>query len=110
MPEENQEFQRRLPSVERKISEIKPDDIRVSITGTVIDMQDGFAVVDDGTGKANVAFEKPEALSSVRTSQLVRVFGRVMPMDDGFELRGDVLQDMSRLDMRLKKKVESIKV
>jgi len=109
MPEEGQEFQRRLASAEKKISDIKPDDIRVSVTGTVIDKQDDrVVVIDDGTGKVNVTFDDPEALKTVNLNQLVRIFGRVIPMEKGFELQGDILQDMSKLDMELKKRVESI--
>ena len=58
MPEE-QEFQRRLASVFRKISDVKPDDIRVCITGRVIDVQGDVVVLDDGSGKVNATF-KPQ--------------------------------------------------
>lgn len=110
MPEESREFQRRLPSKEKRISDVKPDDIRVSVTGTVIDKQDdGIVVIDDGTGKVNVAFDDPEAAKGVELNQLVRILGRVMPVENGFELRGDVLQDMGKLDLELRKKIESIK-
>lgn len=111
MPEEGREFQRRLPSKEKRISDIKPDDIRVSVTGTVIDKQDdGVVVIDDGTGKVNVTFDDPEVLKSVELNQLVRILGRVMPVENGFELQGEVAQDMSKLDLELKKRVESIKI
>lgn len=111
MPEGDREFQRRLPSGKKKISDIKLDDVRVSVTGTVIDKQDdGVMVIDDGTGRVNVTFDDPGVLKDVELNQLVRILGRVMPVENGFELQGDVLQDMSRLDLELRKRIESINI
>lgn len=100
MPEE---FRKRIPSKERKIEDIQPEDVRVRITGTVIDKNENTLVVDDGTGKINATFEEePDA----EKGQLVRVFGRIVPIEDGFEIQGELAQDMSSLDLELKKKVE----
>jgi len=106
MPETQNTFnQRMLPSVDRKISEIKEDDIRVRVLGTVIDKTDKSIAVDDGTGKITANFEE-----SINTElkQMVRVFGRVIITAEGPELQGEVLQDMSKLDMELYKKVSEI--
>ena len=98
-------FQRRMPSVERKVSEIKPEDVRISIIGTVIDMKENKMVVDDGTGKIEVVFDDPV---KTELNKMVRVFGRVIPIEEGFELQGEILQDMSQLDLELRKKIEDI--
>lgn len=105
MPED---FQRRLPSVERQVAGIRPEDIRVSVIGTVIDRDaEGRAfVMDDGTGKVAVALEAPAEL---KLHQLVRVFGRVIPLEQGVELQGEIVQDMSRLDPDLLKAVRDLK-
>ena len=109
MPDEDRDFQRRLPSVERKISDIKPEDIRVSVTGTVIDKQDDrVVVIDDGTGTISATFEAPDALKDVSPNQMVRILGRIISMDNGFELQGDAIQDMVGLDLELKKRVDSL--
>jgi hypothetical protein len=100
-----QGFQRRMPSVKRKISEIKAEDIRVSILGTVIDKQGERIVIDDGTGKIDVAFDR---VVEAEPKKLVRVFGRVIPMENGFELQGEILQDMSGLDLELYNKVRAL--
>lgn len=104
MPE-FQDFQKRMPSVDRTVSSIRQDDIRVSIIGTVIDVQENRLMVDDGTGKVTVSFEEP---AKAENSKTVRVLGRVIPMDSGFEIQGDVLQPMDGLDMELKKKVDEL--
>ena len=104
-----EDFQRRLPSVERGISEIKAEDIRISVLGTVIDKkEDGDSVriaLDDGSGKIDVGFE---SAVKVAVNQFVRVFGRVIPIENGFELQGEVVQDMGKLDAGLWKRVKDL--
>ena len=99
------EFQRRLPAKARKISDIKPEDIRVGITGTIIGKQGNVIVLDDGSGKVNASFEEPIKFGE---NQLVRVFGRVMPLESGVEIQGEIIQDMKGLDLELKKRVEKL--
>ena len=106
MPEE---FQRRLPSTEREIASIQAGDIRVSVIGTVIDKNEEGTrlVLDDGTGKVSVTLETP---AEAGVNQMVRVFGRVIPLEKGVELQGELVQDMSKLDMAFVKKVKGLKM
>jgi hypothetical protein len=98
-----EEFQfRRLPAVEKKISGINPEkDVRVRILGRVIDSSDSTLVIDDGSAKAEVVLDSE---SGVVMNQLVRVFCRVLPLETGFELRGEIVQDMNRLDINAYRK------
>jgi uncharacterized protein YdeI (BOF family) len=99
------DFRRRMPSVSRKVSELAQNDIRVSVVGTIIDVSGGNMVLDDGTGKVNISFENPPDL---KTNQLVRVFGRVMPADGWIELQGELAQPMEGLDLELRRKAEKL--
>jgi hypothetical protein len=95
-------FRRRIPCAERRVSEIRPDDVRVRVLGTVIDRDDTRVVVDDGTGRISAVFDRaPE----VGLNQLVRIFGRIVPTAEGFELQADILQDMGGLDLSLHRRV-----
>ena len=96
---------RRIPSVERRISEIMAEDMRVSLIGTIIDKQEDSIILDDGTGKIAIGFDSP---IEVEPDQIVRVFGRVMPIEEGFELQGEIIQNMSGMDMGLLKKVREL--
>jgi hypothetical protein len=96
---------RRLPSVEKAIADISPEDIRVRVLGTVIDVQDSALMLDDGSGKLHVTFENPV---TTKPNQLVRVFGRVIPLEQGVQLQGELVQDMSHLDVNLYKKVHAL--
>lgn len=98
-------FQRRLPSVERKISEIRPEDIRVRILGTIIDKKGNSVVIDDGTGKIHVTFGEDV---SVEINQFVRIFGKVIPLEKGFQIDGEIIQDMEKLDKGLLRRVEEL--
>lgn len=105
MPEVFKDFQKRLPSIERKISAIKQDDIRVALIGTVIDCQENRVVIDDGTGKVNITFDTNV---EAKSGDMIRVLGRVIPMDEGVEIQGDALQDFNGLDMELMKRLEKL--
>ena len=100
MPEEI----RRFPATQKNISDITESDVRVSILGTVIDKQDDFIMVDDGTGRIKISFQD----FKFDLNQMIRVFGRVIPTPSGCELQGEVIQDMSKLDLSLFKKVQKL--
>lgn len=92
---------KRLPATLKKISEINPEkDIRVRILGRVIDKADGTIIVDDGSSSAAIVAE-----SQPNINDLVMVHARVLPLEEGYELRGEIVQDMNTLDMELYRKV-----
>ncbi len=92
---------KRAPAVPRKISEIAPDsDIRVRILGRVIDRAEDTVVIDDGSAKVEVTTEQPAEFGDV-----VRIIARVLPLETGYDLRAELTQDMSKLDMELYRKV-----
>jgi hypothetical protein len=98
-------FQRRLPFVEKKISEISGSDSRLRLTGTVLDSTDNVIVLDDGSGRINVSFEDSV---SAEANKKIRVFGRVLPKEDGFEMEGDFIQDMNDVDMEVLNKIQEL--
>lgn len=90
---------RRQPAVLKDIENITPgEDIRVRIIGTVLEENQDSIMLDDGTGATEVFLDQ-EDINSVKESQRVRVIGRVLPTPDSFEIQGEVVQDMSDLDM-----------
>jgi hypothetical protein len=97
--------QRMLPSVDRKVSEIKEDDMRVRVLGTVIDKTETSVVIDDGTGTVTANFEEPV---QTEVNKQARVFGRVVNTSGGLELMGELVQDMSGLDTELRKRVDEL--
>jgi uncharacterized protein YdeI (BOF family) len=105
--QESDRSRRRMPSVERRISEIRPGDMRVRLVGTVVDRQENRIVLDDGSGRVNVSFGfSPQA----NPKQFVRVFGRVIETGNGLEVDGEIVQNMEKLDKDLYKKINSLKL
>lgn len=104
MPQESFQY-RRLPAVVKKIADINPEkDVRIRILGRVIDKANEVIVVDDGTGKAEIVTSDLGADADI--DDVIRVFTRVLPLEEGFELRAEIIQDMNSLDMELYKKIK----
>jgi len=100
------DIRRRLPGIEKTIDSIQPEnDVRVRLTGTVIDVGTNSLVLDDGTGKIEVIFEEQP---QVIVGQLARVIARILPLIDGFQCRGEVVQNLDGFDMDLYKRVKDI--
>ncbi|MEM5793323.1 MAG: OB-fold nucleic acid binding domain-containing protein [Candidatus Aenigmatarchaeota archaeon] len=93
----------------RKISEINPEtDFKVSIIGIVVDKKDDTIIIDDGHGKIQVFVNYPEITEKLKPNQIVRVFGVIVPLDEGFEVKADIVQDLSGFDINLYKKIEEL--
>jgi len=105
MPDERL-IRRRLPAIEKRVSDIQPDsDVRVRLMGTVIDSGPNSIVLDDGSGKVEIYFEEQP---KVRNGQLIRIITRILPLIDGFECRGEVIQTLDGFNLELYKKVKEI--
>ncbi len=95
--------------IKRKIFEINPDtDLKVSVLGFVVDKKDNTIILDDGSGKVEVFVDIPEMMDKINANQVVRVFGSTLPTENGFEIKADIIQDLSNLNIDLYKKVEEL--
>ena len=93
----------KLPSVERMINAIDTaKDQKVRIIGTVIAKDENSFIIDDGTGTIKVS-TKPEMFDVVNEKQVVRVIGRPMHIGSSLELQADIVQDMSKMNMKFYK-------
>ncbi|MFH1474178.1 MAG: replication protein RepA [Candidatus Aenigmatarchaeota archaeon] len=105
MPQESI-MMRRLVAVEKRIEEIQPElDVRVRLMGTVIDVAHNSIVIDDGSGKIDISFERDPL---VKEGQLVRVITRVLPLIDGFQCRGEAVQTLDGFNIDLYNKAKEI--
>lgn len=98
-----EDFQyRRAPARPRRIADINPEeDIRVRILGHVVARSENSITLDDKSGTCEIVLDE----QTVPEAKMVRVFARVLPLEDGYELRAEIVQDMSGMDMELYKKV-----
>ena len=87
---------------ETSVKDIKIEDYKISIIGTVIKREGNSFILDDGAGQILViSNDAPNA-------DYVRVFGRVVPYENGFELEADIIQDLSKVDRELLRKVRDL--
>ncbi|HLC76811.1 MAG TPA: hypothetical protein VJH04_01265 [archaeon] len=97
----NENQYHRLAALQKRIIDINPEkDVRIRILGRVIDKHDGTVVVDDGSSTAQIVTD-----GNCEIDDVVCVFARVLPLEDGYELRGEIVQVKNALDMGLYKKV-----
>jgi RNase P/RNase MRP subunit p29 len=95
--------------VKRKIEDINPEtDLKVKIMGFVVDKKDDTVILDDGSKKAKVFVDNITIVEKMNINQLVRIFGSTLPTDEGFEIKADVVQDLSNLNINLYKRVEEL--
>lgn len=98
---------RRLPARERCIKDITGEEFRVRVLGTIIDVNadSATALLDDGTGRAEILFADPEQFNRIKEGMRVRVLGRVRK-EENVEIEVEIIQDMSALDLELYKQVK----
>jgi len=92
---------RRFPAAHKNISEIGPEDIRVSVIGTIVDKSKGKIALDDGTGSMEALFED-DVLKDFKSGEQVRVIGKI---SEG-TLTGEALQNFSSFNLELYKKIK----
>jgi len=93
---------KRSPAVYRDIKNINPEnDSRVRILGKVINKKNDIMMIDDGTGVAEITLMDD---IDVAIGENVRVFCRVLPLEEGYELRGEIVQKVDGLNIEYYKK------
>ena len=98
---------KRLPAIEKSISNIdSAKDVRIRIVGTVIDVADNALMIDDGSGKVKVSFDS--STNYLKEGQLIRIITRILPLVNGFECRGEAIQNLDNFDINLYKDAKKI--
>lgn len=95
----------RLPAKERMISEIGEGEIRVTLVGTVVGRSGKMLSIDDGTGKIDATFEDELAAG---TGELVRLTGRVIPLEGGAELQGEACSPFPQGELETWRKASAL--
>jgi uncharacterized protein YdeI (BOF family) len=100
--------QRTAPARPKKVEEINPkQDLKVRVTGTLVSVENDSVSLDDSTGTVEI-FLEDDMIDGLEEGQRVRVFGRVLPTPDSFEIQGEIVQDFSNVDPELQSRVKKI--
>lgn len=92
----------REPYREKYIKDLDGEDSFVSISGIIVSKDDNNVILDDNTGRISVN------INIGKVGQFVRVFGRILPFEEGIQIQGEVLQDLSEMDKFLYNKVREL--
>lgn len=95
----------RVHSVEKSISEISENDIRIRIIGVLVDSGEDYIVVDDGTGKIEVFFRE-NLNNEVKTGDVVKIIGRVYSSQGSVKINGECLQILKNFNLKLYKEAK----
>jgi hypothetical protein len=81
----------------KKISEINPEtDFLIRVTGFVVDK------------KNDMFIDNPEIMNKVSIHQFLSIFGSTIPSNNAFEIKANVVQDLTGLDINLYKRVDEL--
>ena len=94
----------RNPYLEKNINELSQKDSNVAIAGIVIDKDEGIFTLDDGSGQINILMDS----DNLDGKEFIRVFGTVISLGNSLQVQGEVIQDLSKIDKLLYKKVKSL--
>ena len=87
------------------VAEVDPHIHRsVLLTGQVLVKDEDHFILDDGSGSASV-FVIPSEAKEREEKEYVRVFGKVLPTPDGFEIQAEAVQKMENINLQLQEKV-----
>ncbi len=101
------EIIRRAPAIDIQIKDLKENIGRVAITGTVINKNSEINsfVLDNGQEHILVLANRPEEFNRLKEGQFVRVLGKVWGQQNELEIQAEIIQDFSKIDKELYKKV-----
>jgi len=90
--------------IEKKINNITKEDFNVAVSGFIINKNKDSFILDDKTGQIQVIFEE----SNFDINTFVRVFARVVPLEEGIQLHAIAVQDLTKIDKFLYNKIKSL--
>ena len=90
--------------VEKRINDIDKNDRKVAVSGCIVSTDDHSIMLDDGDSRIAVFLGDAKAPNG----RYMRVFGRVIPCEEGIQLHADLVQDLSNMDLNLYKKMLNI--
>ncbi len=94
----------REPYIEKQIDSINESDTNIAVSGMMISKIESSFIIDDSTGQLAVLANNVEIIEN----KYIRVFGRLIPSESGFELQADIIQDLSKIDTFLYNKVKTL--
>ncbi|MDD5499475.1 MAG: hypothetical protein PHT91_01200 [Candidatus Nanoarchaeia archaeon] len=99
--DENSEFKKRAVAAIKSLENVSKDDVRVAVVGTVIDVDEKNFVftIDDSKNKMGIILIDEQLIHRVKIGKILRVIGLVIAGESGIELKGEIVQDFTGLNV-----------
>ncbi len=97
---------RRTPYKEKHVKDLSVADFKVSISGAVAGLRDDGFLLGDGSGEVFINTSRMENVGVYKDNEIVKVFGRLMPYESGFEIQAEIIQALAGVDMAAMKKIK----
>ena len=97
---------RRSHFKEKFIKNLDFSDFKVAVSGALVNNQDNGFLLSDGTGEVYVNTTGLEKSVAFNEGNIVKVFGRLTPYENGFELQAEIVQDFKEVDMEVLTKIK----
>jgi len=91
---------RKAPALEKDISQVSENDIKVRVIGEITQQGENFIKIKDETGEIQV-----QTLEKHAPGKTVRVLGIIEKDEDGIRILADVIQNMDTLDKKVYKRM-----
>ena len=93
---------KRKPYLEKFVKDLSISDFKVSVSGIIVSKSESSFLLDDGTGQIQISAKE------IPNFEYLRVFGKVMPLESGLEIDSEIIQDLSKIDKTIYKKVKEL--
>jgi hypothetical protein len=97
---------RRTPYQEKNIKDLNVADFKVSISGAVAGLRDDGFLVGDGSGEVFINTSRMEKIDVYKDNEIVKIFGRLMPYESGFEIQSEIIQPLAGINMAALRKIK----
>ena len=97
---------KRAPFKEKFIKNLDFADFKVAVSGALVSKQENGFLLGDGTGEVYVNTTSLERPVVFNEKDIVKVFGRLTPYENGFELQAEIVQDLKKVDMEALTKIK----
>lgn len=88
---------------EKFIKDLSKNDVKIAVSGFIVSKNEGKLVIDDNTGSIAAEVE-----TNLGVNDFVKIFGVLLPYEEGFEIQGHFAQDLSGTDVDRYIKVKSL--
>lgn len=93
---------------EKFVKDLGFSDFRVAVSGVIVSAKDSGFLLGDGSGEVYINLNGMDKQPVIKDNSTVRVFGRLVPYENGFEIHGEIVQDLTGIDMGALKKIKEI--